>query len=45
MTAPATIRQPRSDRRPPLRVLVRERHVARLHLFTYIVGNALFWLL
>ena len=33
--------------RPPLRLVVGERRlrVVRLHLFTYVVGNALFWAL
>lgn len=31
--------------RPSLRVVEERRRAAQLHLFTYIVGNALFWLL
>jgi hypothetical protein len=33
--------------RPPLRLVVaeRRRRTLRLHLFTFVVGNALFWTL
>ena len=38
-------RQP-AHRPPTLRVIeARRRRTARLHLFTYLVGSALFWLL
>jgi hypothetical protein len=30
---------------PELRLVQTRRHRARLHLFTYVVGNALFWAL
>ena len=31
--------------RPELRVVEARRRAAQLHLFTYVVGNALFWAL
>jgi len=31
--------------RPPLPVIEARRRRAKLHLFTYLVGNALFWIL
>jgi fatty acid desaturase len=31
--------------RPPLRIAEPRRRAARLHLLTYVVGNALFWAL
>jgi hypothetical protein len=31
--------------RPELRVVEARRHAAKVHLWTYIVGNALFWTL
>ena len=33
------------SQRPQLRVVELRRQAAQLHLFTYIVGNALFWTL
>ncbi len=38
--APATL-----ERRPELRVVERGRRAAKLHLLTYLVGNASFWTL
>ena len=38
--APTALRQ-----YPELRVIGRRRRAAQLHLFTYVVGNALFWTL
>jgi hypothetical protein len=38
--APAALPQ-----RPQLRLVEAKQRVAKLHLFTYIVGNALFWTL
>jgi hypothetical protein len=32
-------------RRPDLRVIESRRRAANLHLFTYLVGNAIFWTL
>jgi hypothetical protein len=31
--------------RPPLRIIESRRPAATLHLFTYVVGNALFWVM
>ena len=39
-STPAAVRQ-----RPQLRVVEARRRAAHLHLFTYLVGNALFWTL
>lgn len=35
---------PPARRTPTLTAIEGSRHVAPLHLFTYVVGNALFWL-
>ena len=34
-----------APRRPALRVIETRRRTARLHLLTFVVGNALFWTL
>lgn len=35
----------RLPQRPELRLVEARQRAARLHLFTYLVGNALFWVL
>ena len=41
---PKAVRPP-AHRRPTLTVVEARRRAARLHLLTYMVGNALFWVL
>ena len=36
---------PTAPARPPLQLVAGRRRAARLHLLTYVVGNALFWTL
>lgn len=34
-----------AEPRPELRLVETRRHAAKVHLWTYVVGNALFWTL
>jgi hypothetical protein len=42
---PGVSRAPARTRPPELRLIASRRRRAKLHLFTYVVGNALFWTL